>query len=436
MLKIGDFSKVAQVSVKTLRYYGDRGLLTPAWIDRFSGYRYYSLEQLPQLNRILALKDLGFSLEQIEGVLRENVSTAELSGMMRLRHAELEQVIHEEQARLARIEARLRQIVEEEALPAYEVVLKSAPTQRVVGVRDVIPDAGQVTALFDELQAYLAHKQISLDVTCPCIGVYYDREYHDRGLDVEIAAPISRSMVGTPRITAHELPGVETMACVVFQGSPERLPGAYNWLMSWVEMSGYQVVGPTRDLFLQRPLSPDDPAAHITEVQFPIEEKPYLSVVKKLKEQNKMEPKIKTKPAFTVVGVQYHGKNEHNEIAQMWQAFMPRMAEIGPKVKPDESYGVCGELEEGGAFKYVAGFEVDAGADVPDGMVKWNMPEQLYAVFPCTLHTIHETYQYVHQTWLPTSGYKRVDAPDFEFYDADFDPTEPDSTLYVCIPIK
>ena len=91
MFKIGDFSKLAQVSVKTLRHYGKMGLIKPAWIDRFSGYRYYTADQLPRLNRILALKDLGFSLEQIRQLLRDDLPAAELRGMMRMKQAEVEQ---------------------------------------------------------------------------------------------------------------------------------------------------------------------------------------------------------------------------------------------------------------------------------------------------------------------------------------------------------
>jgi DNA-binding transcriptional MerR regulator len=139
MLKIGDFSKLAQVSVKTLRYYGRLGLLKPAWIDRFTGYRYYALDQLPRLNRILALKGLGFSLEQVQRLLRDDLSAAELRGMMRMKHAELERQVQTEQSRLARVEARLRQIELEGTMPEYEVVFKTVPPQRVIGIRDVIP---------------------------------------------------------------------------------------------------------------------------------------------------------------------------------------------------------------------------------------------------------------------------------------------------------
>jgi len=89
MLKIGEFSRLAQVSVKTLRYYDQRGLLRPAWIDRFTGYRYYQVGQLARLHRILALRDLELSLDQIGHLLGKDLPVGELRGMLRLREAEL-----------------------------------------------------------------------------------------------------------------------------------------------------------------------------------------------------------------------------------------------------------------------------------------------------------------------------------------------------------
>jgi DNA-binding transcriptional MerR regulator len=91
MIKIGDFSKLSLVSIKTLRYYDEMGLLKPVHVDQFTGYRYYSADQLSRLHRILALKDLGFSLEQIARVLNEGVSAEQLRGMLRLRQAEAQQ---------------------------------------------------------------------------------------------------------------------------------------------------------------------------------------------------------------------------------------------------------------------------------------------------------------------------------------------------------
>lgn len=277
MLKIGDFAKQAQVSVKTLRHYSKLGLLQPTWIDRFTGYRYYTPEQLQQLKRILALKDLGFSLEQVGVVLQNNLSIDELRGMLKIKQAELARHIETEQARLTRVETYLCQLEQAKASSA-------------------------------------------------------------------------------------------------------------------------------------------------------------LSIHVQQKEKTEMEPKFETKPAFTVVGMMYRGKNKNNEIAQMWQTFHPRMKEIARKVNPDVSYGICGNTDDDGVFDYLAGFEV-ANTDItPEGMTSWDVPEQTYAIFPCTIKTLHETYEYIFKTWLPQSDYKHGGGPDFEFYGEDFDPEK--ENLYIYMPVR
>src|SRR5215469_2663679 len=106
MLKIGEFAQVVHVSIATLRHYEKVGLLKPAVLDPDTGYRYYSLDQLPRVHRLLALKDLGFSLEQIAQILEEALSLEHLRGMFTLKQAQTQQMIDIEQARLARIAAR------------------------------------------------------------------------------------------------------------------------------------------------------------------------------------------------------------------------------------------------------------------------------------------------------------------------------------------
>src|SRR5688572_1055977 len=96
MFTVGEFSRLAQVSKRLLRYYDEIGLLKPIHIDEMTGYRYYSADQMSQLNRILALKDLGLSLEQIQRILRDNVSTEEIQGMLLLKKAEIEQQLQAE----------------------------------------------------------------------------------------------------------------------------------------------------------------------------------------------------------------------------------------------------------------------------------------------------------------------------------------------------
>jgi predicted transcriptional regulator YdeE len=312
-------------------------------------------------------------------------------------------------------------------------VFKAVPPQRVVGVRDLIPGYHDVGRLFEELRAFLRVQRVVLDDTCPGIAIYYDAEYRDRGIDVEAAVPIPRSLSGTSRVVVHELPGIETVACVAHRGGYDGLPEAYNALMTWTEANGYQIVGPNRNVYLQGPDPSLDPASYVTEVQFPVERKPIFSLMQK--EKSDMEPKIVTKPAFTVVGMLYHGKNENNEIAQMWRQFNPRIKEI-EHMGLQDAYGVCGAAEEDGAFKYVAGLEVSNLGDLPTGMVSWEVPEQTYVVLPCTLKTIGEAYQYAFKTWIPQSGYQAGDGPDFELYDESFHPDEEGSVLYVYVPIK
>lgn len=129
MLKIGDFARIANVSVKTLRFYAREGLLAPVMVNRYNGYRYYTEEQLGEINRILALKDLGFSLDQIRSMLVETVTPSELRGMLRLKRMELQERVNTEQQRLNRVEERLEKI-ESEGFSTCTELIASLSTHR------------------------------------------------------------------------------------------------------------------------------------------------------------------------------------------------------------------------------------------------------------------------------------------------------------------
>jgi predicted transcriptional regulator YdeE len=292
----------------------------------------------------------------------------------------------------------------------------------------VIPGYHDVPHLFQELGVVLRTQGIAPDARTLGIAVYHDTEYRDQGIDVEAAVPLPGSR------RARVLPGAEHMACVIHQGGYESLPRAYNTLLGWIEVNGYRMTGPNRDIFLQGLWAPAD---RVTEVQFPVERKPIYSLLTRQKEKQKVEPKIVTKAAFTVVGMLYQGKNEKGEIPLLWREFNPRMREIQRLVPDCAAYGVCGELdEEDGTFKYVAGLEVDSADDIPEGMVSWDVPGGQYAVFPCTIETIGQAYEYAFKTWLPQSGYEHVHGPDFEYYGEEFDPRVDGSQLYIYIPVK
>ena len=193
MFKIGEFSTLSRVSIKALRHYDDMGLLKPASVDRFTSYRYYAADQLPRLNRILALKDLGLSLEEIRRLLEEGLPAAELRGMLRIKQAELERHLAEEQARLGRVAARLQQIEEEDAMPTHEVIVKEAPSLRVASVRGIIPDYAAQAPLWEELSAYLG--QHGLKPNAACLTIYHDEDYRERDVDAEVCEPVDAPLV-------------------------------------------------------------------------------------------------------------------------------------------------------------------------------------------------------------------------------------------------
>ena len=155
MIRIGDFSKLSRVSVKTLRFYDEMGLLKPIEVDRFTGYRYYEFDQLPRLHRILALKDLGFSLEEIGHLLEEDLSAEQMRGMLKLRQAEIRQRVEEEAGRLERVELWLRQIEQEDSMSKYDVVIKKVEPIKVASVRGVVPTPPDQRSLRDQLMGYL-----------------------------------------------------------------------------------------------------------------------------------------------------------------------------------------------------------------------------------------------------------------------------------------
>ena len=270
MLKIGDFSKLSQVSVRTLRYYEEVGLLKPIETDRFTGYRYYSVEQLPRLNRILALKDLGFSLEQIAQMHEENVPPAQIRGMFRLKQAEIRQQAEEEQMRLVRVQARLRQIEQEGKMPTYEIVMKKIEPLRVASLRQIIPGPQDIGKLFEKLFANLGQRGVRPNG--PAGAIYHDQEHREKDWDTEVIAPIADALSASEGVQGVQLPGVATMACTIHQGSYEGFPEAYTAIMGWIESNGYRIAGPIREIYLRGPAAPpNDPSTYITEIQVPVE---------------------------------------------------------------------------------------------------------------------------------------------------------------------
>src|SRR5262249_9100357 len=152
MYQIGDFARLTQIPVKTLRYYDEVGLLRPARTSGATGYRYYAAAQLEQLNRILVLKDLGFSLREIRGLVADRVGFEQLRTLLREKHHELERAVERERDRLARAAARLTLLERAGHPAARDVAVRAVGPQVVASVRETLASFDESERLFEELE--------------------------------------------------------------------------------------------------------------------------------------------------------------------------------------------------------------------------------------------------------------------------------------------
>jgi DNA-binding transcriptional MerR regulator len=278
MFKIGDFSRIARVSGRLLRYYDSIGLLSPQRIDPATGYRYYTAGQLGRLNRILALKELGLSLEQVATLLDGKISVDEIRGMFLLKKAELERTLNEEAMRLRNVESRLAQIDETGAVEDYDIVLKTAEAQPYLAFRHTYSDfAGAIRAL-KEVTQYGARR--IPETAREALVVVAHSDFDDESLDLEIgfslrddrAKPIT--LPSGAELRAGELPPAATLATIVRTGPNYQSHLAFGALGLWMDANRFEIDGPSREVFLKMPFEPPNPDDTVVEVQFPVRRTP------------------------------------------------------------------------------------------------------------------------------------------------------------------
>ena len=275
MFRIGEFSKIAQVSGRLLRYYDELGLLTPVRIDRETGYRYYSVQQLPRLNRILALKELGLTLDQIARLLEGSISTDEIRGMLIMKKAQIEQTVREELMRFRYIESRIEQIDREGALHDYEVVLKSVPAQKFIGLRETSINLTTCRTAAREMN-HLLSDRLNSKLMGNFVFVLQSEIWDMEKFDVDIGfilnshTDVAVIMSNGESLYIQELPAVELMATTMRVGWAELGHGSYAAIGLWTEANGYRFAGPPREVFhLIPPPGHEDEA--IAEIQIPVE---------------------------------------------------------------------------------------------------------------------------------------------------------------------
>jgi DNA-binding transcriptional MerR regulator len=263
MYKIGMFSKMNKITIKALRHYDEIGLLKPTHIEQFTGYRYYTSDQLPVLHKILALRDMGFTLEEIK-LVQGGCSERDL---LQHKKFELMKKIAEETMRLSQVECYL---AGKQMDADYHIIIKELPEVIVASMRVIMPN---YAALFDIVPP-MGEAMERLGCVCAvpeyCFNIYHDGEYKDQDIDVEICEAVTEKKQDTEMISFKVINRVEKAACVLHKGPYRDFVKAYNAVLRWVDENGYEIIDNARESYIDGAWNKDSEKDWLTEIQFPI----------------------------------------------------------------------------------------------------------------------------------------------------------------------
>jgi len=249
IFKIGEFSKLVRVSPRMLRHYEKHGLLRPAEVDRFTGYRLYSAEQIHLLLHITELRDMGFGVEEIEKALPHYDDADFMQKTLERKATAIQNIIAAENAKLQKIQSK------KENLMIYEAELKDIPAMKVISLRETVPPEAEDT-LWEKMWTFLGTNKAT------GYSIYHDDEYKDDEADIEIAVPTDTMGENKDGFAYKILPAIEKAATIRFSGSYENYNAAMEKLALWIEKSGYEFNGQIRGFGVEIP--------GLTELQVPV----------------------------------------------------------------------------------------------------------------------------------------------------------------------
>lgn len=270
MFKIGEFSKLTQVTVRMLRYYDEMGLLKPAKIDPWTGYRLYSTEQIPVLNKIIYLRDSGFQVAEIAAAL-ENNDKAFLQELFNKKQAEIEENIKIEQEKLSKIDLAKHALFEDKNDLHYQISIKSIPSYFVLSLRKVIPDYYAEGELWQELSAFA--RQQNLELSSDTFSIYHDEDYKETDVDVEICVPVKKAGESFGNFTFRHTEAVPIMASTMVSGDFSNIAEAYRSFADWLTKNSHYKMGiQSRQIVHRGPWNEKNPKNYLTELQIPLTE--------------------------------------------------------------------------------------------------------------------------------------------------------------------
>jgi DNA-binding transcriptional MerR regulator len=270
MFKIGEFSKLTQVSIRMLRYYDEVGLLKPADIDKFTGYRYYSVEQIPLLHKIIFLRDTGFQVAEISAVIQNWNETAMIN-FLNNKHSEIEASIKLEQDKLRKIEVAMKDMKGEDLSIRYNISLKTIPAYQILSLRKIIPDYFCEGMLWQELTELVESNSIRIPQNSLNFAIYHDTDFKEADVDVEVCVAVQELGESKDGFTFRETEPVETMACAMVYGPYQNIGPAYEAFAHWLtQHNQYKMIGQNRQICHCGPWNEENPQNYLTEIQIPV----------------------------------------------------------------------------------------------------------------------------------------------------------------------
>jgi DNA-binding transcriptional MerR regulator len=272
MFKIGEFSAMNRITVKTLRHYDELGLLRPAHIDEITGYRFYTTDQLFDIQKIIHLKTIGFSLDEIAQVTKKEVSSEEWISKLQKKKKEVSNIIESEKMKLKQLQTYLSTLKKEKHMK-YHVTMKKIPEVNVVSLRKVIKNYDELFTLYPSCGPLMEEAGVVCLNPEYCFTVFHDGEYRKTDIDVELCQAIKSYRKKVAGLTFKTIPEVQQAACIFHKGPYTTIGQTYAVLTKWIKDNGFKLSGPMRESAIDGIWNKDNPKDWLTEIQAPVQKK-------------------------------------------------------------------------------------------------------------------------------------------------------------------
>lgn len=270
MFKIGEFSKISQISVRMLRYYDEQRLLEPCMVDESNGYRLYSAKQIDTLNRIILLRNMGFGVKEIKALL-ETWNSCNIKNTLLEQIKKTEENLQAEKKKLQQMRGWLYDLDNQGKKLNIEIIMKSLPMQHVISIRRIVPDYYHESLLWEEFAEVFENVR-SLD-KLQSFSIYHDLDYREKDVDIEICVTAASSdlPMGNRGVICRQIEKVDMAACFMIYGPYDNIRLAYKEFASWLEQHReYYMRGENRQVCHVSACHTSNQEEYITELQIPL----------------------------------------------------------------------------------------------------------------------------------------------------------------------